>query len=76
MIFHNESNCRFIVKELSSKFEGEFNYLGESTKKHKTFLVPVTKEVKRVDENGNEYTFFYKQSIFDPCSKNCLSFFF
>ena len=21
-----------------------------------------------------EYTFFYKQSIFDPCLENCLSF--
>ena len=25
-------------------------------------------------KNESKYTFFYKQSIFDRCPKNCLSF--
>ena len=46
-VFHNEWNsyCCFIIEELAKEFEGEFNCLGENTKKHKIFLVPRTKEV-------------------------------
>ena len=42
----------FIIKEIAKEFEGKFNYLGENTDKYKTFSVPIMKEVKRIDKNG------------------------
>ena len=58
MIFHNGSNYHyhFIIKELAKEFEEEFNCLGENTKKYKPFSVPITKEIKRIDKNGEEIT--------------------
>ena len=52
----------FIIKELAKEFEEIFNCLAENTEKCKTFLVPVTGEVKRIDKNGKETTktIFYK----------------
>ena len=57
-VVHNGSNYdyHFIIKELVKEFEGEFNCLGENTKKCKTFSVPITKEVKSIDKNGKEIT--------------------
>ena len=34
-----------IIKELAKESEGEFNYLGGNTEKHKTYSVLITKEV-------------------------------
>ena len=53
MLFHIKSNYDyyFIIKELEKDFEGEFNCVRENTEKYKKFLVPITKEVKRIDTN-------------------------
>ena len=58
VVVHNGSNYdyHFIIKELVKESEGEFNCLGENTKKCKTFSVPITKEVKSIDKNGKEIT--------------------
>ena len=54
MVFDNGRNhdYHFIIKELAKEFEGEFNCLGKITEKYKTFPVPVTKEVNRIDKEG------------------------
>ena len=67
--FHNGSNhdYYFIKKELANKFKDKFECLGESTKKYKTFSVPIEKETKNKKNNkeGNEdiTTSFYKIKI-------------
>ena len=50
------------MKELAKEYLGEFNCLEENTEKYKTFLVPITKKVKRIDKNGKQITenIFYK----------------
>ena len=47
VVFHNGANY-----ELVKEFEREFSCLGECTEKYKTFAVPITKEVKKICENG------------------------
>ena len=39
---------------MTEEFEGESECLGENTEKYITFSVPVKKEIKKKDENGNE----------------------
>ena len=58
MVFYNELNYDyyFIIKELRKKIEGEFNCLGENTETSKTFSVPITKYVRRIDKNAKEIT--------------------
>ena len=58
MVFYNELNYDyyFIIKELRKKTEGEFNCLGENTETSKTFSVPITKYVRRIDKNAKEIT--------------------
>ena len=58
MTFDNRSkyDYHFIIKELAKQFKGEINCLGENTEKYKTFSVPITKQVKRIDKNGEEIT--------------------
>ena len=43
VVFHNGStyDYHFILKDLVEKFEGQFNCLGENTKKYITFSVPI-----------------------------------
>ena len=55
-MFHNVSTYDYyvIIKELTEKFEGEFECLGENTKKYITFSVPVKKEITKKDKNGND----------------------
>ena len=36
------------------RLEGQFDCLGESTEKSKTFSVPIEKEVPNIDKDGNE----------------------
>ena len=50
MVFDNRSNYDyyFIIKELVKDFERELYCVGKNTKKYKTFLVLITKEVKRI----------------------------
>ena len=56
MVLNNGSNCNyhFIVKEIVNEFKLKFNCLGDNTEKCKTFLVPITKEVKRIHKNRNK----------------------
>ena len=69
MVFHNKLNYdyHFIIKQLAKEFQIEFNYLGENTEKYKTFSVPITKEVKRIDKNGEKITktISYKLQLID-----------
>ena len=55
-MFHNVSTYDYyvIIKELTEIFEGEFECLGENTKKYITFSVPVKKEITKKDKNGND----------------------
>ena len=55
-MFHNgsTSDYHFIIKELAEEFEGEFECLGENTEKYITFSVPIKKEIKKMDKNGND----------------------
>ena len=57
VVFDNRSNYNycFNIKELVKKFEGELNCSRENTEKQKTFLVSITKEVKRIGKT-REFT--------------------
>ena len=48
IIFHNGSNYdyHFLINELAEEFE--------NTEKYITFSVPIQREVKRMDKNGEE----------------------
>ena len=48
MIFHNGSkyDYHFIIRELASEFEGNFECLGENTEKYVTFSVPIKKRIE------------------------------
>ena len=54
--FHNGSNYdyHFIIKELSEEFDKKNTCLREITEKYIIFLVPIEKEVTRIDENLGE----------------------
>ena len=53
VIFHNGStyDYHFIIKELASEFDGNFECLGENTEKYITFSVPLKKKIdnKNID---------------------------
>ena len=44
----------FIIKELAEESEKQFTCLGENTEKYITFTIPIKKEVKRIDKNGEQ----------------------
>ena len=44
------------MKELAEEFEKQFICLGKNIEKYMTFTVPIGKEVKRIDKNGEEIT--------------------
>ena len=48
VIFHNGCtyDYHFIIKELASEFEGNFESLGENTEKYITFSVPIKKRIE------------------------------
>ena len=48
VIFHNGStyDYHFIIKELASESEGNFECLGENTEKYITFSVPIKKRIE------------------------------
>ena len=56
VVFHNGSTFgyHFVIKELAEEFEGEFECLRENTEKYITFSVPIKKEIKRKDKDGND----------------------
>ena len=76
--FHNGSNYYYhlIIKELSNKFEGQFQCLGENTEKYKYFSLPIEKEVTKVDKDGNEdiLTISYKIKFIDSAKFMASSF--
>ena len=51
VVFHNGStyDYHFIIKELAKEFEGNFECLGENTKKYITFSVPIKKKIDNKD---------------------------
>ena len=56
VVFHNDSNhdYHFIIKELESKPEEKFEYIGGNTEKYKKFSIPLEKKVIRIDKGGNK----------------------
>ena len=44
------------MKELAEELLKRFTCLGENTEKYITFAVPIEKEVRRTDKNGEEIT--------------------
>ena len=56
VIFHNGStnDYHFIRKELAEEFRGQFECLGENTEKYITFLVPIEKQITRINKDGND----------------------
>ena len=61
VVFHNGStyDYHFITKQLSRKFNGNFDCLGENTENYVTFSAPVKKE------HGNGKTTTYKLKFID-----------
>ena len=59
IIFHNGSkyDYHFIIRELASEFEGNFECLGENTEKYVTFSVPIK---KRIENKNMDVTFKIK----------------
>ena len=59
VIFHNGStyDYHFIIKELASEFDGNFECLGENTEKYITFSVPIK---KRIDNRYIDITYKIK----------------
>ena len=55
-MFHNGSTYHyyFIVKKLAEEFEGEFECLGEYTKKYITFSVRIRKETTKKGKDDND----------------------
>ena len=60
---HNGStyDYQFIIKELSAKFKGGFECLGENTEKYISFSIPIKKE------HDNDKTIIYKIKFIDSC---------
>ena len=56
--FHNGSNYayHFMIKKLAEEFKKHFTCFGENTEIYITVAVPIEKEVKRIDRNGEEIT--------------------
>ena len=59
IIFHNGSkyDYHFIIRELASEFEGNFECLGENTEKYATFSVPIK---KRIENKNMDVTYKIK----------------
>ena len=56
VVFHNGSkyDYHFIIKELAKELEGQFESLGENTKKYITFSVPINKKITKIDKDRND----------------------
>ena len=66
--FHGSNyNYQFIIKELANEFEGKIECLGENKKYYKNFSLPIEKEVREINKNGNEsvVTISYKIKFID-----------
>ena len=66
VVFHNGStyDYHFIIKELVKEFEGNFDFLGENTKKYITFSVPLK---KKIEHKNLEITYKIKLTVLDLC---------
>ena len=47
------------MKELAEEFKKQFTCLGENTKKHIAFIVPIEKKITRIGKNGEAITKIY-----------------
>ena len=58
MLFDNGSkhDYHLIIKEVPEEFQGEITCLGENSEKYINVSVPVEKDLKRIDKNGEEIT--------------------
>ena len=56
--FHigSKYDFRFIIKNLTNEFDGQFECIGEGCEKHKTFSIPIKKEAVKIDKEGNKTT--------------------
>ena len=54
VVFHNVSDYDnyFIIKELANEFGGQFECLGENTKKYKTLSFPIEEKIVKIDKDG------------------------
>ena len=79
VVFHNGSNYdyHFILKELPKSLKENLNVLGKNTGKYKIFSVPIKKEVKKINKDGNQnvVTISYKIKFIDSARfmASCLS---
>ena len=69
VVFHNVLNYdyHFIIEELTSEFEGQFECLGENAEICRRFSVPIEKEVTNISKDGNRsvVTISYKIRFID-----------
>ena len=69
VVFYNGSTFDYhlIIKKLGEEFEGEFECLGENTKKYNTFSVPIKKETIKRDKDGSDEVveILYKMKFID-----------
>ena len=56
VVFHDGSTYDYhlIIKELAKEFEGELENLSKNTEKYITFSVPIKKEIRKKDKDGND----------------------
>ena len=56
VVNHRSSNYDyyFLIKELTDKFEGKSDCIGENKEKNKAFSVPLKKQIMKIDKDGNE----------------------
>ena len=73
VVFHNGStyDYHFIIKELVKEFDGNFECLGENTKKYITFSVPMKKKVKNKNIEITYKITFINSYRFMPSSLPC-----
>ena len=78
-VFHSGLNYNYhlIVKELANKFEEKLECRIENTENFKHVSVPLEKEIRKVDKDGNDSvaTISYKIKFIDStkCTANALS---
>ena len=69
VVFHNGSSYdyHFLIKELANEFEVQFECLGESKEKYKTFSVLIKEEITKINKDGGESieTISYKIKFID-----------
>ena len=55
MVFDNgaTNDYLFIIKELAEEFKEQFECLGENKEKYINFLLPIKKQITKIDKNGN-----------------------